>query len=89
MLRTWQREDFSNSFRLLRLIGNFEVKWSIPSTQLWIIEQQNIFDGTWTNEPSLSWILVPLTEYYGGGAAASSCFSHHSLCLFPNHEQII
>lgn len=31
----------------------------------------NIYDGTWTKTPSMGWMFVPLTEYQGGGAAAT------------------
>ncbi|MCX6926243.1 MAG: hypothetical protein NT154_24005, partial [Verrucomicrobia bacterium] len=31
----------------------------------------NIFDGTWEKTPSMGWMFVPLTEYQGGGAAAT------------------
>jgi hypothetical protein len=33
--------------------------------------RQNIFDGTWEKLPSMGWMFVPLTEYQGGGAAAT------------------
>ena len=33
--------------------------------------RQNIFDGTWKKPPSLGWMFVPLTQYHGGGAAAT------------------
>src|SRR5437667_202140 len=36
-----------------------------------IIERQNIFDGTWEKTPSMGWMFVPLTEYQGGGTAAT------------------
>ena len=36
-----------------------------------IIERQNIYDGTWEKAPSMGWMFVPLTEYQGGGAAAT------------------
>jgi hypothetical protein len=52
-------------------MGYREVNWSLPRAQQEIIERQNIFDGTWTKTPSMGWMFVPLTEYQGGGAAAT------------------
>jgi len=36
-----------------------------------ISTRQNLFDGTWEKMPSLGWMLTPLVEYQGGGAAAT------------------
>jgi hypothetical protein len=47
------------------------VNWSLPRAYQEIIERQNIFDGTWEKTPSMGWMFVPLTEYQGGGAAAT------------------
>jgi hypothetical protein len=33
--------------------------------------RQNIYDGTWEKTPSMGWMFVPLTQYHGGGAAAT------------------
>ena len=52
-------------------MGYREVNWSLPRAHQEIIERQNIFDGTWEKTPSMGWMLVPLTEYQGGGAAAT------------------
>lgn len=52
-------------------MGYREVNWSLPRAQQEIIERQNIFDGTWTKTPSMGWMFVPLTQYQGGGAAAT------------------
>lgn len=52
-------------------MGYREVNWSLPRAQQEIIERQNIFDGTWTKTPGMGWMFVPLTEYQGGGAAAT------------------
>lgn len=52
-------------------MGYREVNWSLPRAQQEIIERQNIYDGTWTKTPSMGWMFVPLTEYQGGGAAAT------------------
>ncbi|MEX2568765.1 MAG: hypothetical protein WD431_22680 [Cyclobacteriaceae bacterium] len=52
-------------------MGYREVNWSLPRAQQEIIERQNIFDGTWTKTPSMGWMFVPLTEYHGGGSAAT------------------
>jgi hypothetical protein len=52
-------------------MGYRESNWSLPREYQEIIERQNIFDGTWEKTPSMGWMFVPLTEYHGGGAAAT------------------
>jgi len=52
-------------------IGYREVNWSLPREQQLILGRQNIYDGTWERMPSMSWTFVPLTQYHGGGAAAT------------------
>ena len=52
-------------------MGYREVNWSLPRDQQVIHTRQNIFDGTWEKTPSMGWMFVPLTEYQGGGAAAT------------------
>ena len=52
-------------------MGYREVNWSLPRAQQEIIERQNIFEGTWNKTPSMGWMFVPLTQYHGGGAAAT------------------
>ncbi|MCG3122254.1 MAG: hypothetical protein GIKADHBN_00635 [Phycisphaerales bacterium] len=52
-------------------MGYRETNWSLPREQQEIIERQNIHDGTWTKTPSMGWMFVPLTEYHGGGPAAT------------------
>jgi hypothetical protein len=52
-------------------MGYRETNWSLPRAYQEIIERQNIFDGTWEKTPSMGWMFVPLTEYQGGGAAAT------------------
>ena len=52
-------------------MGYRESNWSLPREEQEIIERQNIFDGTWEKAPSMGWMFVPLTEYQGGGAAAT------------------
>ncbi len=52
-------------------MGYRETDWSLPREQQEIIERQNIYDGTWEKAPSMGWMFVPLTEYHGGGAAAT------------------
>jgi len=48
-----------------------ETNWSLPRADQEIIERQNIYDGTWEKTPSMGWMMVPLTQYHGGGAAAT------------------
>ncbi len=52
-------------------MGYREVNWSLPRAQQVIHTRQNIFDGTWKKTPSMGWMFVPLSEYHGGGAAAT------------------
>lgn len=52
-------------------MGYREVNWSLPRNEQLIHTRQNIYDGTWTKTPSMGWMFVPLTEYHGGGAAAT------------------
>ena len=52
-------------------MGYRESNWSLPRDEQEIIERQNIFDGTWEKTPSMGWMFVPLTEYQGGGEAAT------------------
>lgn len=52
-------------------IGYREVNWSLPRDQQLILGRQNIYDGTWEKAPSMAWTFVPLTEYHGGGDAAT------------------
>ncbi len=52
-------------------MGYREENWSQPRAEQEIIERQNIFDGTWTKTQSMGWMFVPLSQYHGGGAAAT------------------
>ena len=52
-------------------MGYRETNWSLPRAQQIIHGRQNIFDGTWSKTPSMGWMFVPLTQYHGGGAAAT------------------
>lgn len=52
-------------------MGYREVNWSLPRAQQVLHTRQNIFDGTWEKTPSMGWMFVPLTEYHGGGSAAT------------------
>lgn len=52
-------------------MGYREVNWSLPRERQILLGRQNIFDGTWCKTPSMGWMFVPLTEYQGGGAAAT------------------
>lgn len=61
-------------------MGYREVNWSLPRRQQQIHTRQNIFDGTWTKTPSMGWMFVPLTEYHGGGPAAT---------IEPLHENLL
>ncbi len=52
-------------------IGYREVNWSLPRERQLILGRQNLYDGLWKTIPSMSWTFVPLTEYHGGGKAAT------------------
>ncbi|WP_235297138.1 alpha-galactosidase [Portibacter marinus] len=52
-------------------MGYREVNWSLPREQQLIHTRQNIYDGSWQKTPSMGWMFVPLTEYHGGGEAAT------------------
>ncbi|MCY3023830.1 MAG: hypothetical protein NTW87_33040 [Planctomycetota bacterium] len=52
-------------------MGYRETNWSLPRNEQEIIERQNVFDGTWEKTSSMGWMFVPLTQYHGGGAAAT------------------
>lgn len=52
-------------------MGYKETNWSLPRDEQEIIERQNVYDGTWEKTSSMGWMFVPLTQYHGGGAAAT------------------
>jgi hypothetical protein len=52
-------------------MGYRETNWSLPRAQQIIHGRQNIYDGTWTKTPGMGWMFVPLTQYHGGGPAAT------------------
>jgi hypothetical protein len=52
-------------------MGYRETNWSLPRDQQPVHARQNMFDGTWLKAPSMGWMFVPLTEYQGGGTAAT------------------
>jgi len=52
-------------------LGYREVNFSLPRAQQIILNRQNIYDATWEKMPSMGWGFVPLTQYHGGGAAAT------------------
>lgn len=70
-------------------MGYREVNWSLPREQQVIHTRQNIYDGTWEKTPSMGWMFVPLTEYQGGGAAATiepldQHMDHYERMLYSN-----
>ncbi|MBI6117853.1 NPCBM/NEW2 domain-containing protein [Salegentibacter maritimus] len=52
-------------------IGYREVNWSLPRERQLVLGRQNIYDGLWDRTPSMCWTFTPLTQYHGGGAAAT------------------
>lgn len=70
-------------------MGYRETNWSLPRAQQVIHTRQNIYDGTWEKTPSMGWMFVPLTEYQGGGEAATiepldTHLEHYEKMLFSN-----
>ena len=60
-------------------MGYRETNWSLPREQQVIHTRQNIYDGTWDKLVTMGWMFVPLTEYHGGGEAAT---------IEPLHEHL-
>lgn len=52
-------------------MGYRETNWSLPRGQQVIHARQNLFDGTRAKNAAMGWMFVPLTQYHGGGAAAT------------------
>ncbi|MEZ0609593.1 alpha-galactosidase [Fibrella sp. WM1] len=52
-------------------MGYREVNFSLPRAEQIVHGRQHIFDGTWEKTPSMGWMFVPLTQYQGGGSAAT------------------
>ena len=52
-------------------MGYRETNWSLPRELQVLHARQNMFDGTLHKSSSMGWMFVPLTEYHGGGAAAT------------------
>jgi hypothetical protein len=52
-------------------MGYRETNWSLPRERQFILGRQNLYDGTWDKTPSMGWMFVPLTQYHGGGEAAT------------------
>ncbi|MFT4033359.1 MAG: alpha-galactosidase [Siphonobacter sp.] len=62
----WYFLDGSNKIGL----GYREVNFSLPRAEQMVLNRQNIYDGTWEKNPSMSWGFVPLSKYQGGGPEA-------------------
>lgn len=52
-------------------IGYREVNWSLPRERQLVLGRQVLYDGLWERLPGMCWTFVPLTQYHGGGAAAT------------------
>ena len=52
-------------------IGYREVNWSLPRERQLVLGRQVIYDGLWERLSGMCWTFVPLTQYHGGGAAAT------------------
>lgn len=53
------------------MMGYKETNWSLPRAEQEIIERQNMYDGTRDKTQTMGWMFVPLSQYHGGGAAAT------------------
>lgn len=67
-------------------MGYREVNWSLPRAHQVIHTRQNIYDGSWSKVPSMGWMFVPLSQYHGGGAAATIEPLHQHL---DHYEQMM
>ncbi|MCB9880332.1 MAG: alpha-galactosidase [Planctomycetes bacterium] len=70
-------------------MGYRETNWSLERSRQVLHARQNIYDGTILKRPSMGWMFVPLTEYHGGGAAAtveplSEHLDHYAAMLAAN-----
>ncbi|SFF10494.1 NPCBM/NEW2 domain-containing protein [Sunxiuqinia elliptica] len=65
-------------------IGYREVNWSLPRERQLVLGRQNIYDGLWDRIPSMCWTFTPLTQYHGGGAAATIEPLKHHLDAYEN-----
>lgn len=52
-------------------IGYREVNWSLPRDRQLILGRQALYDGLWNRPSGMCWTFVPLTQYHGGGKAAT------------------
>ena len=52
-------------------IGYREVNWSLPRERQLVLGRQVMYDGLWERASSMCWTFVPLTQYHGGGEAAT------------------
>ena len=66
-------------------MGYREDNWSLPRAQQIIHGRQNIYDGTWAKQQSMGWMFVPLTQYHGGGAAATMEPLSENLADYERH----
>ncbi len=66
-------------------IGYREVNWSLPRERQTVLGRTNIYDAMWTSIPSMCWTFVPLTQYHGGGAAATMEPLKDHLRDYENH----
>ncbi|WP_215224033.1 NPCBM/NEW2 domain-containing protein [Echinicola shivajiensis] len=66
-------------------IGYREVNWSLPRERHLMHGRLNIYDGLWDRIPSMCWTFVPLTQYHGGGAAATLEPLKDHLKAYENH----
>ncbi len=66
-------------------MGYRETNWSLPRAEQVIHGRQNIYDGTWEKTASMGWMFVPLTQYHGGGPAATMEPLSENLADYERH----
>ena len=74
----WYFLDGTNKIAM----GYREVNFSLPRNEQLILNRQNMYDGTWLKTTSMGWMFVPLTEYQGGGSAATVEPLHEHLDIY-------
>lgn len=72
-------------------IGYREVNWSLPRDRQIMHTRQLNYDCTWDRPVTALWSFVPLTQYHGGGVAATieplrEHLNEYSTLMFQNYS---
>lgn len=70
-------------------IGYREANWSLPRREQLVHTRQHMYDGTWHSTPGMRWSFIPLSQYKGGGKAATVAplykhLDHYEMMLASN-----